>query len=471
MNLIVQIDAAGWIANEPPQSPPVWQSVTSDEMTLAVTPLTPEFPQLGDLAAVRRYFQQQVRARQGALISCDVVTPAGTPMVRMVAKYRAGRGYAMSYSASLTASQANFVVEVLIRGSEDNFTGVREALVTSELLRKAGPSEKRQLSQKIIPKEWKFERYDPGTRGDLSYLLSDDEAYDPRFPDHPLSRVRRWLSRQERAFQVTPQQDPRQRHLVPGAGQTRFSIRYAEIKPMGFEEIVRELGSQVAADAVMLEALKRVNPPPPTPSLADRQKIYRDQRNTAQKKIIEQQQERAAQVKQVREDTANLLKELTADRTSVWLARERGSGRWHTIREGGSGLVLAVFTSTAFVNDFISSKALDCEPVETSVMELFASLSRMQQHQIGALEFDRCPRCADVRPVGQLSALHSEGELLRWYATQVASRRMLVAKSLRAALAEPDPAKRLATLRYTLEHIDPGSDDVRAEIAKLETAS
>ena len=207
MNLIVQVDAAGWIPAEPQQSPPLWQSVTSDEMKLTVTPLTHEFPSSGELTAVRRHFQQLIRTRGGALISCDVLTNGGTPMVRTVAKYHQGSGYAMAYSASLTASRANWVVELAVRGSEDDFTGVREALITSELAQKAGPSEKRQLAENIIPIEWKFERA-PGTRGNLAYLLSDDESYDARFPDHPLSRVRRWLRRQERAFQLIPLDSP-----------------------------------------------------------------------------------------------------------------------------------------------------------------------------------------------------------------------------------------------------------------------
>jgi len=183
--------------------------------------------------------------------------------------------------------------------------------------------------------------------------------------------------------------------------------------------------------------------------------------------MFEQEQERSAQEKQAREDTENLLKELTTEKALVSLARERGTGRWHTIREGDAAPALAVFTSAAFVNDFIACKALECEPVEMNLKELFASFPELQRGQIAALEFDRCPRCADVRPMVQFSAITGEGDLLRWYAANLASRRMLVAKNIRVAVQEADPAKRLAILRYTLEHIDPGSADVHGEIAKL----
>jgi hypothetical protein len=502
MKLRIQIDASGWFPADPPQSPPLWQSVTCDDMKILATPPEVAFPQLSDLAAVRRHFQHVIRTRGGALISCDVVSIGGMAMVRTVSKYRTGRGAAMAYAASLTAPLASVVIELLISGSEDQFTGIREALIISELSQTAGASERRQLAQNVIPIEWKFERYEPGTQGDLAYLLSDDGKYDARFPEHPLSRVRRWLRRQERAFEVTPGeasalagasqenstgkaggvfgnllQKLRSRqhnggpHVAPGPEQNSIEIRLLEAKPMSFDEVVRELGSQVAADAAMHEAFRRLDPPLPVPPLPTRQKMYREQRDAAMKKIFEQQQERTAQAKQVRDDGEALLKELTGEETYVVLARERGSGTWYTIREGNQAEALAVFTSAARVDDFILCKTLDCEPVKMSVRDLFASLSESRDGRIAALEFDRCPRCADVRPVAQLSAISSEGELLRLYAFHVASRKILVEKNLRVALQEADQAKRLATLRYTVEHIDPGAAAVHVEIAKLARAS
>lgn len=196
-NLKIEIDTTGWFPLDPPQSGR-WQSVTCDEIKIQAARQEATFPPLSDLGAMRRYFRQAIGTRGGALISCDVITVAGVDVIRTVSKYSAGRGYAMAYAACLTATFKNWIIELLISGSEDNFTGVREAVVTSELMETAGPSERRQWEQNVIPIEWKFERYEPGSRGDLAYLLSDDDKYDPRFPDHPLSRVRRWL-RQARA--------------------------------------------------------------------------------------------------------------------------------------------------------------------------------------------------------------------------------------------------------------------------------
>jgi hypothetical protein len=89
MRLIVQIDASGWFPSDPPQSPPLWQGVTCDEMKIQANPREAAFPELNDLAAVRRHFQHVIRTRGGALISCDLVSIGGIEMVRTVSKYRA----------------------------------------------------------------------------------------------------------------------------------------------------------------------------------------------------------------------------------------------------------------------------------------------------------------------------------------------------------------------------------------------
>jgi hypothetical protein len=463
MKLMVQVDAAGWFPSDPWQSPPLWHSVTGDEMRILAGRLGAGFPKLSDLTIVRRHFQDETRKRGGALISCDVVQVGGSWMVRTVRKQRSGRARAMAYAGSLILSVVNSAVEVIISGSEDNVTGVREAIVASELLRAAGPSERAQLAQNKIPIEWSFERYEPRTRGDLAYLLSDDEKWDARFPNHALSRVRRWLRRQERGFEVTVTEasDPE---------QARIDVMHLAVKPMDFNEALRELGHEVAYDAVLPEVLRGLKPPIALPPLPERQKKCREQRDAAMKKTLEQHQQREAELKRVRENTEALWKELQCDKTHLALARERGSGEWHMIQEGAQAGVLAVFTSKALVEDFIACKALDCEPVMTSVRDLFTSLSESRLGPVTAVEFDRCPRCTDARPVLQLSAIHGEGELLKQYAARVATRNFLVEKNLRVAQSEPDAAKRLGVLKYTAEHIDPGAAALHVEIAALEQA-
>jgi hypothetical protein len=378
----------------------------------------------------------------------------------------------MGFTASLIVPVASWLVELAIRGTEDDFTGVREGVITWELTQTAGPPERQQLAWSVMPIEWHFERYEPGTRADLAYCVSDDEKCDPRFPDHPLTRVRRWLRRQERVFRTIRQDAGSAKGKAEaGFGESEklaIGLQPAPVTPMSPEEVVRELGSQVASDELLAAAWAKLGVP--RQALPNRQKMYRDQRNTAAKEIFDQLQEQTALLAQIRKNADELLKSLNPETATVYLVRERGSPWHYTLREG-QDVLLAVFATRALVEDFIACKKLECDPVETTLRDLFASFAELRSRQISALELNRCPRCAEARPLIQFDRIPNEAELARLYAAYTAGRPVLAEKSLRKALEEPEPAKREAMLRNILEHIDPAVPSVLLEAIRLATAS
>jgi hypothetical protein len=74
---------------------------------------------------------------------------------------------------------------------ERGMTGVREAVGMAELTRASNP----QNLEDLI-KLWGEDPYDMVSLGvdrKVRRFTSDGEEYDARFPDHPLSRVRRFL--------------------------------------------------------------------------------------------------------------------------------------------------------------------------------------------------------------------------------------------------------------------------------------
>jgi len=82
---------------------------------------------------------------------------------------------------------------------ERGTTGVREAVITAELMN-AG-----ELTWQDYERKWAHDPYDPDYRGvDRGVLrfFSDDELFDERFPDHPLSKIRRVLTDLSRSVQV-----------------------------------------------------------------------------------------------------------------------------------------------------------------------------------------------------------------------------------------------------------------------------
>jgi hypothetical protein len=75
---------------------------------------------------------------------------------------------------------------------EHGTTGIREAVIT------AGLMEEGKLTVESYKASWAQDPYDSTYCGvDRSTLryMSDDETYDPQFPQHPLSKVRRELHR------------------------------------------------------------------------------------------------------------------------------------------------------------------------------------------------------------------------------------------------------------------------------------
>ena len=74
---------------------------------------------------------------------------------------------------------------------EHETTGVREAVVTAELMASG------ELTPESYPHSWAQDPYDSTYRGvDRSLLrfMSDHERFDERFPQHPLSKARRVLA-------------------------------------------------------------------------------------------------------------------------------------------------------------------------------------------------------------------------------------------------------------------------------------
>jgi hypothetical protein len=79
-----------------------------------------------------------------------------------------------------------------IVAGEHGTTGIREAVITGELMNQG------KLTIEAYETTWAQDPYDPSYSGiDRSTLryMSDDEAYDQLFPQHPLSKVRRELQR------------------------------------------------------------------------------------------------------------------------------------------------------------------------------------------------------------------------------------------------------------------------------------
>ena len=98
----------------------------------------------------------------------------GVPSVWLIAKGQNEPTGEAVYLGSLTIPFRDFSFVIKIQCQEQGVTGMREALLIAEALKKGTG---RVEGSRFVPSGWSF----------------DDEQFDDRLPQHPLSRVRREL--------------------------------------------------------------------------------------------------------------------------------------------------------------------------------------------------------------------------------------------------------------------------------------
>lgn len=170
-----------------------WDPRTGDGVVLTPIGLPPDLPPfLNDIPRLR--WQLAVdEAAYGTLVEADVVHLDGVPAVYQLKKLRLpNRPAGVGYIASFVVPRATRSIVLKIQAAEGERTGFREAMVGGEI----GPV------NLIRPHP-----YAP----DLQWSESDDARWDPRFPDHPLTRVRAWARR----IAPTIRLDPRIGALAP----------------------------------------------------------------------------------------------------------------------------------------------------------------------------------------------------------------------------------------------------------------
>jgi hypothetical protein len=174
-----------------PQDQKTWVNpATGDHVILDYFDIAPDLPaSLDDLPRLRHGLTL-IAGESGCLIEAHVVSFGGQSALLRVQKLPLpNQPSGQAFIASITVPKAtcSAVLQILCR--EHGMTGVREAMLAADL----GP-------QTFILDH----PYAPGFTGRLPFHAGDDPQWDPKFPDHPLSRARAWLHHVLRTAQVDP---------------------------------------------------------------------------------------------------------------------------------------------------------------------------------------------------------------------------------------------------------------------------
>jgi len=106
----------------------------------------------------------------------------------------------MTYLGSLTLPFRDFSFVLKIQCEERGVTGMREAVLLDETL---GSGEVHLEFDGEDIAGWMKVPCDVTRTSGLARSLADDDEHDRRFPDHPLSRARRFLSASEANISVS----------------------------------------------------------------------------------------------------------------------------------------------------------------------------------------------------------------------------------------------------------------------------
>lgn len=161
------------------------------EIVLHFFDKAPDIPaNLSDISALRDNFRDGITSMGGGLIKADTLLIDGVLCIEAVFK-TPQKPHGMTYFAALTIPFANNSFVLKITAQEFGITGMRDSLVFEQLR----ASKQIQVdADSEFPKGWMEDPYKPEWQAPCLRNKADDEIYDEKFPDHPLSRLRKEIS-------------------------------------------------------------------------------------------------------------------------------------------------------------------------------------------------------------------------------------------------------------------------------------
>jgi hypothetical protein len=152
----------------------VWFLPEGDGVGLYFFPRKPDLPpHLASVAQLKDFYVAQMGTKL-KVVQCRVLLLDGVQSVWLIGKGSDEETHGAIYLGSLTIPFRDFSFVIKIQCHEEGTTGMREALLVEEALRKGTG---RVDGNRFVSDGWYF----------------DDEQFDDKLPRHPLSRVRREL--------------------------------------------------------------------------------------------------------------------------------------------------------------------------------------------------------------------------------------------------------------------------------------
>jgi hypothetical protein len=177
----------------------VWYAPSGDGIGLYYFPIKPDIPtDINSLTSVRSVYGKQIAAANAAVISIDTLDIDQCKSIKLIIKVPQEPS-GVVYLGSLTLPFKDFSFVIKMQCSERGLTGMREAIIMDELLKKG--EVKADSSGKISG--WLQEPYNSNISSTSIMNKAELDEYDFRFPEHPLSILRHTLRQVESSIRIS----------------------------------------------------------------------------------------------------------------------------------------------------------------------------------------------------------------------------------------------------------------------------
>lgn len=189
-NRLVQFNPGSpWEIRSQDASSTTWHHPCGDVASFHFFDMPPDLvaaPNQKGMTALRQMYRVAL-ANHGGIVSVESVNISSVMSVAAIFKLPQ-KPTGMTYVASLTIPLRDFSFVVKFQCPEIGITGLRDAAIFSKL------SSDLIVGENGIPKGWMKDPYLAACDSTAKYNLADQAQYDVDFPDHPLSRARRYLN-------------------------------------------------------------------------------------------------------------------------------------------------------------------------------------------------------------------------------------------------------------------------------------
>ncbi len=185
----VGFDTTDWELRESSETRMLWKSPEGDTLCLERVPEPAGLP-VHDVKLWRAICRDLARTNDGGLVSADILDLGEIAAGTLIYKCERRPAYAYTGMMILPGAGEHFVIA--ISSVEHGVTGVRDALVTVQLL-KQGILDLAKAVDSGKLEDWFYDPYDSAFDANALNSVADDERYDSLFPSHPLSKIRRIL--------------------------------------------------------------------------------------------------------------------------------------------------------------------------------------------------------------------------------------------------------------------------------------